>query len=90
MGIGLSRANSDLDCADHGRAGALRRIEVEFEGFFEVGQGLLFGRALAGHVDLETLRDVPVAFTPDGCGERTQHSPIFPYDGMSRRLRRMG
>ncbi len=63
---------------------------MEFEGFFEVGQGLLFGLALAGHVDFEALGNVPVPFTPDGCGERSRHGLILPQDDTNRRIRRMG
>jgi hypothetical protein len=52
---------------------------MKFKRFLEVGQGLLFGRALAGDIDLEALRYKPVALSPHGCRERSLHEPILPY-----------
>ena len=63
-GKGLSRANLDLDDANHRRARGLRRFEMKFERLLQIFQGLLFGLALAGDVDFKTLRYVPLAFAP--------------------------
>jgi hypothetical protein len=46
---------------------------MEFHGFFWVGEGFLLGFALAGDIDFEALKDVPISFTPDRCGKGTFH-----------------
>jgi len=46
-GRGLSRPNLDLDQTDSGRPGCLRRFEVKFQGFRQIGKRFLFGLALA-------------------------------------------
>jgi len=77
-GCGLSRPNLDLDHADSGWTRCLWWFEIKFKRFLEVGEGLLFGRALAGDIDLEALRYVPVAFSPYSCSERSLHVFILP------------
>lgn len=72
-GRGLSRPNLNLDGANLRWAGCLRWLEVEFQSFLEVGERLFFGFTLAGYVELQALRYIPVAFSPDGSGERTLH-----------------
>lgn len=74
---GLSRANFDLDCADHRRPRGLRWLEMEFEGFLEIGQSLFLGPALAGHIDLKAQGNVPVRFPPNSRRERTCHDSIL-------------
>ena len=51
----------------------MRRFEVQLQRFLEIGKSFFFGLALARYVDFETLRDVPVSFTPDGCCEWPLH-----------------
>ena len=46
---------------------------MEFERFLQIGQRLLFALALAGNIKFQALRDVPIALTPNGCGERSFH-----------------
>ena len=54
-GWGLSRPNLDLDQADLRRPCCLRRFEVQFNRFLEIGKGLFLGLALAGNVEFEAL-----------------------------------
>jgi hypothetical protein len=77
-GCGLSRPNLDLDHADSGWTCRLRRFKMKFKRFLKVGERLLFGGALAGDIDLEALRYVPVAFSPYSCRERSLHVFILP------------
>ena len=89
-GSGLSRPNLDLDHTNLRRARGLRRFEVQFQRFLQVTQSLFFAFALTGHIDFETLRDIPVPFTPYGRGERSLHVLILSQDGavvhLARRL----
>jgi hypothetical protein len=55
----------------------LRRFEMKFKRFLEIGKSFFFGLALTGYVNFETLRDVPVSFTPNGCCEWPLHSYIL-------------
>src|SRR5450432_210719 len=57
-GWGLSRPNLDLDHTDLRRPCRLRRFEVQFNRFLEVGKSLLLGLALTGNVELEALGDI--------------------------------
>jgi hypothetical protein len=52
---------------------------MEFEGFPQVRQRFLFGFALAGHIDLQALGDIPGPFPPDRCGEWAFHGTILSY-----------
>jgi hypothetical protein len=52
----------------------MRRLEVDIEGFAQVGESFFFGLALAGNVDFQALGDVPISFTPDGRGEGALHA----------------
>ncbi len=63
----------------------MRRLEVKLQSFLKVGKSFLFGLTLACDVDFETLRNVPVSLTPDGCAEGLRLS-IFFHDcsGVSR------
>jgi hypothetical protein len=54
------------------------RLEVQFQRFSEIVEGFLFRLALARNIYLEALRDKPISFTPDSCGERTFHRMILP------------
>jgi len=80
-GWGLSRANLDLDHSDFRRSRRLRRFEVKFQCFLQVGKRLFFGFALAGDIDFQALRDVPISFAPNGCGEWSFQDCIFAQDG---------
>jgi hypothetical protein len=55
----------------------LRWFEVKLQRFLQVGEGLFFGLALAGDVDLEALRNVPVPFAPNCSGKRSFHEHIL-------------
>lgn len=56
-----------------GRTTRHGRLEVQFESFAEVSEGFFFRLALTCDVDFEALRDVPVAFLPNGGGEGALH-----------------
>ena len=58
------------------RAGGLGRFEVQFEGFPEILDRFFLRGALAGNVDFQALRHVPVTLTPDSCGNRSLHGSI--------------
>jgi hypothetical protein len=58
----------------------LRWLEVELKRFLQVGKSFVFGLTLTGNVNFETLRDVPVSFTPDGCCEWSLHFYILSQD----------
>jgi hypothetical protein len=55
----------------------LRRFEVKFQGFRQVGERFFFRHALAGDIDLQTLRDQPFPLTPNSRGEWSLHEPIL-------------
>ena len=57
------------------------RLEVKLQGFLQVGKSLFFALTLAGYVDFEALRDIPIPFAPDGCGERPLHETILAHVG---------
>ena len=80
-GSGLSRPNLDLDHANLRRASGSRRFKVQFQRFLQVAQGFFFAFALTGDIDFETLRDIPVPFTPDSRGEWSLHVHILSQDG---------
>jgi len=77
---GFSRPNLDLNGSDFGRPGSLRRLEMELQRLFQIGQRSLFGCALAGYINFEPLRDVPVSLAPDGCRKWTFHDCILAQD----------
>ena len=52
------------------------RFEVQFNRFLEVGQSLVLGLALAGDVEFEALRDIPLPLAPNGSGKRSLHGLI--------------
>ncbi len=56
---------------------ALDLVEVQLDRLGEIAQRLRDRAALAGHIDLETLRHVPVFFLVHGSGEvsRRIHNP---------------
>ena len=54
----------------------MRRFEVQFQRFLQVGQCLFLGLALAGDIEFQALRDVPLPFTPYGRGEWSLHDLI--------------
>jgi len=76
-GLGLSRPNLYLDSPNLGWPGGLRQFEVKFQRFLQVGESFFFGLSLAGDIDFEALRDIPVSFTPNGCGKRSLHDHIL-------------
>ncbi len=89
---GLSRPNFHLDLADRRRVRGNGRLEVQFQRFSEIVEGFVFRQALARNIYLKALRDKPISFTPDRCGERTFHRMILPHSlivkDTARRLRK--
>src|ERR1035437_7690738 len=75
-GLGLSRPNLDLDQTDLRRPCCLRRFEVQFNRFLEVGKGLFLGVALAGDVEFEALGDIPPPLAPNGSRKWSLHDLI--------------
>ena len=75
---GLSRSNFHLNLAYLWRVGGNGRFEVQFQRLAQIGESLLFGLALTGHIHLQALGDKPVSLAPDGGGERTLHRTILP------------
>ena len=58
----------------------MRRFEMKFECFPQVGECLFLRFTLAGDIDFQALRDIPVPLAPDGCGERSLHDHILSHD----------
>jgi hypothetical protein len=77
----LSRPNLNLNSSDLRGSRCLRRLEVKFQRFLHVVESFLFALTLAGHVDFEALRDIPLPLTPDGSCERSLHCNILSHDG---------
>ena len=73
----LSRRNLNLDRANHRRTRGLRRFEVQFQRFLQVGESLSFGFALASDIDFQALGDVPLPLAPNGRGEWSLHDHIL-------------
>jgi hypothetical protein len=55
----------------------VRRLEVQLQGFFEIGKGFFFALTLACDIYFEALGHVPIPFAPDGRGERSLHDHIL-------------
>src|SRR5215472_16404722 len=70
----------DLDRSQFRWPGCLRRFEVKFEGLLEVRERFFFGLALAGDVNLQARRYVPVTLTPDSRGKGSFHARILSQD----------
>jgi hypothetical protein len=51
----LAHPNLDLDDADAGRARHLRRFELKFQCFLQVGKSIFLGLALTGDIELQAL-----------------------------------
>jgi hypothetical protein len=79
-GCGLSRPNLNLDRANLWGTRGARRLEVQFQCFLQVGESLFFAFTLAGDIDFEALRNIPLSFSPDGRSERSLHySYLYQY-----------
>lgn len=85
-GCGLSRTNLNLDYANPGWARGLRRLEVKFQCFLQVGKSLFFTLTLAGDIYFEALCHMPVTFAPDRCSERSRHYSILSYERRFRSI----
>src|SRR5271157_4630013 len=59
---------------------SLRRFKVQFQCLLQVSQRFFLGFPLAGNIDFEALRDVPVSFPPNRCRKRTFHDAILAQD----------
>ena len=68
----------------------MRRFEVQFNRFLEVGKGLFLGLALAGEVELEALGDIPLPLAPNGSGKRSLHDLIVSQATVLRATARVG
>ncbi len=79
-GCGLSRPNLNLDRTNLWGTCGLRRLEMEFQRFLQVGESLFFGFTLASNVEFEALRDIPLSFAPNGRSERSLHDHIVSHD----------
>jgi hypothetical protein len=75
-GWGLSRPNLDLNNADLRQPCCLRRLEVQFNRFLEVGKSLFLSLALARDIEFQALGHIPVTFSPNGSGKRSHHVHI--------------
>jgi hypothetical protein len=79
-----SRWDAHLNRSDSG-LGRLRDwliLEVQFQRFSQVGQGIIDGFALAGYLNLKAASDVPVALSADN---GMQRSDVFAH-GLSIRV----
>ena len=76
-GSGLSRPNLNLDRANDWWTRGPRWFEVQLQRFLQVGESLFFAFTLAGDIDFEALRNVPLSFAPDGRGKRLLHDNIL-------------
>lgn len=65
--------------------GHLVVLEEEFERFAQVRQRLVDGLALAGDLDLQAARDVPLTVLDHGGGQRTGRVHRTNYIGRRRR-----
>ena len=74
MQTALSRANLNLNQPDLRWAGRLWWFEIEFQSFLEIGQRFSLGFPLACDIQLKTLGDVPIAFSPNACRKGTLHT----------------
>lgn len=77
---GLSRPNFNLDGTKLWRPRGLRCLKMELQCLFRIGKSLFFAFPLAGDIELQALRDVPVAFAPYGSGERSFHNHIVSHN----------
>src|SRR5271169_4502334 len=77
-GRGLSRPKLDLNDTDLWWPRRLRRFEVQFQRFLQVGKSLFLGFALAGDIELQALGDVPLPLAPNCRGEWSLHDFIVP------------
>ena len=58
------------------------RFKVQFEGFPEILERFFSGSTLAGNIDFQALRYVPVTLTPDSRGKRSLHGLIVSHEGL--------
>jgi hypothetical protein len=73
----LSRVNFDLDHSNCRLARRHWRPKMEFQGFFQIRERLICRAYLTGYVGIETLRDIPVAFTLDSRWKGVLHAAIL-------------
>ncbi len=57
----------------------MRRLEMEFQRFLQVGESFLFALTLAGYIYFEALRNIPFPLAPDGSGELSLHENILSH-----------
>ena len=54
---------------------------MQLQRFLQVGESFFFALTLAGDIDFEALRNIPLSFAPDGRSERLLHDNILSQDG---------
>lgn len=75
----LRRTEFDLELLHMRHRCRLRFLEVEFEGFPEVGERSCLGFALAGDIHFETLGDVPLSLADDASREHSLHARVLSF-----------
>ena len=68
--------------AHFGRPRGLRRFEVQFKRVSQISQSFRFALALAGDVELQALRDVPLALPPNRRSEWSLHVLMVSPEGV--------
>ena len=64
----------------------MRWFEVWFQRFLQVGDSFFFGLALAGDIDFEALRDIPIPLAPDGSSKRSLQGDILSQQEWGRHI----
>jgi hypothetical protein len=72
-GCGLSRPNLNLNGANSWRPRGLGGFKVELQCLFQIGKSFFFTFTLAGNIDFQALRNIPVSFAPHSGRERPLH-----------------
>lgn len=67
----------------------MRRLKMQLQCFSQVIEGFVFAYSLTSHINLEALRDIPLVFAPDTCGELPFDRVIVPYGVGSFRVERV-
>jgi len=60
---------------------------MQFQRFLQIRESCVLSFALAGDIHFQALGDIPVAFPPYGCRERSLHKRIVSQRGQTEVLR---
>src|SRR5437879_5122196 len=60
---------------------------MKIERLFQILQSLFFALTLAGDLDFQALRNIPVSLAPDGRSERSFHDHILSYAALTSKTR---